>query len=227
VTTQVCVSISAPDVHELSGKIQHAERLSANLVEVRLDRLRSHQGLSKIARAAGTPLIATNRPLSEQGSYAGREKDRLGILREAAEEGFDYVDLEDTTASLAKITNALHQKGVKIILSHHDHFRTPNPSGLARVLSQLQKHEPDVCKVVTTAKSSEDSLSILRFLEENHRAKPLVGFAMGRTGVWSRLLAPFHGSAFTYASLARGMETAPGQPTISELRSIYEMLGVD
>ncbi len=82
-------------------------------------------------------------------------------------------------------------------------------------------------KIVTTAKSSDDNLAILRFLEENRRAGPLVGFAMGKTGVWSRLLAPFHGSAFTYASLSRGMETAPGQTTISELRSIYEMLGLD
>ena len=221
------MSVSATEVHELLGRIQQAERLSANLVEVRLDRLRSHQGLSKIARAAGTLLIATNRPISEHGSYAGPDKDRLGILQEAAEEGFEYVDLEDTTPNLSKAAKTLRQKGAKIILSHHDHFRTPNQSGLARVLSQLQKQEPDIHKVVTTAKSPDDSLAILRFLEENRRARALVGFAMGKTGVWSRLLAPFHGSAFTYASLARGMETAPGQPTISELRSIYEMLGLD
>jgi 3-dehydroquinate dehydratase/shikimate dehydrogenase len=47
---------------------------------------------------------------------------------------------------------------------------------------------------------------------------------MGKPGVWSRVLAPFYGADFTYASLERGLETAPGQPSISELRRIYEMI---
>ena len=226
-TTQVCVSVSGTDVHELMGRVQQAERLSANLVEVRLDRMRSHQGLSKIARAAGTPLIATNRPLSEQGGYRGPEQERQAILQEAAEQGFEYVDLEDTTPNLARTTKIIRQKGAKIILSHHDNFRTPTQSGLARILSQLQKQKPDVYKIVTTAKTSDDSLAILQFLEGNRRTGSLVGFAMGKSGVWSRVLAPFHGSAFTYTSLARGMETASGQPTISELRHIYELLGLE
>jgi len=209
------------------GRVQQAERLSANLVEVRLDGMRSYQGLSKISRAAGTPLIATNRPLSEKGSYRGPEQERLAILREAAEQGFEYVDLEDGTPNLAQTTKIMRQKGAKIILSHHDNFRTPTQSGLARILSQLQKQKPDIYKIVTTAKNSEDCLAILQFLEENRRTGALVGFAMGKSGVWSRVLAPFHGSVFTYTSLGRGMETAPGQPTISELRQIYDLLGLD
>jgi len=197
------------------------------MIEVRLDKLRSHQEFSKIARAASTPLIATNRPLSEHGSFAGPEKERIGILQQAAKQGFEYVDLEDTTPNLSKTRNALRSQGAKIILSHHDYFRTPSPLGLSRIFSQLQKEKPEIYKIVTTAKSSEDTISILRFLEEKRRSASLVGFAMGKIGVWSRLLAPFHGSIFTYASLERGLETAPGQPTISELRRIYEILGLD
>ncbi len=226
-TAQVCVSVSAPDIQELLGKVQQAERLTANLIEVRLDKLRSHQGLSKLARSVGRPLIATNRPLSEKGSYAGSEKERLRILQEAVEGGFEYVDLEIATKGIDAATESLREKGGKIILSHHDNFRTPNKSNLKSVLSQLQRQTPDVCKIVTTAKFPQDNLAILRFLQENHRNSPLVGFAMGRAGVWSRLLAPFHGSAFTYASLGKGMETAPGQITISEMRTIYDTLGLD
>ncbi len=129
-TTQICVSVSAPDVSELIGKVQQAERLTADLIEVRLDRLRSSHGLSKVARSVESPLIATNRPLSEKGSYSGSEQDRLRILQEAAEEGFEYVDLEITMKNLGKATSLLRQKGAKIILSHHDHFRTPDNSGL-------------------------------------------------------------------------------------------------
>jgi len=61
----------------------------------------------------------------------------------------------------------------------------------------------------------------------NRETNPLVSFAMGKPGIWSRLLAPFYGARFTYASLDRGLETAPGQPSISELRRIYEMVGAE
>ncbi len=226
-TLPLCVSVSAPDVSELLSKVQQAERLTADLIEVRLDRLRSYQGLSKVARSVKSPLIATNRPLSEKGSYAGPEEDRLRILQEAVEEGFEYVDLEVTTRNFGKAAVIFRQKGAKVILSHHDHFRTPGHSGLNRVLAHLQKQKPDISKVVTTAKFPEDNLAILGFLQKNCRNGPIVGFAMGKTGVWSRLLAPFYGSTFTYASLGKGMETAPGQLAISELRNIYEMLGLD
>ncbi len=226
-TAQVCVSVSAPDIQELLGRVQQAERLTADLIEVRLDKLRSRQGLSTLARSVEKPLIATNRPLSEKGSFAGSEKERLRILQEAIEEGFEYVDLEIATKGIDRATKSFRKIGGKIILSHHDHFRTPNKSNLNSILSQLQKQKPDISKIVTTAKFPQDNLAILRFLQENHRNSPLVGFAMGRAGVWSRLLAPFHGSAFTYASLGKGMETAPGQITISEMRTIYDTLGLD
>ena len=146
---------------------------------------------------------------------------------EAVEGGFQYVDLELTTSKLDRVIKTFRDKGAKIILSHHDHFRTPDPAKLASTLAQIQKFKPDVCKIVTTAQIPEDNLTVLSLLKANHQNSPLVSFAMGQAGVWSRLLAPFYGAHFTYASLERGQETAPGQSTIAELRRIYEMLGVE
>lgn len=226
-TVKVCISVSASDTSELLGKVQQAERLTADLIEVRLDKLRSYHGLSKVGRSVTKPLIATNRPLSEKGSFAGSEADRLKILRQAVESGFEYVDLEMTTSNLEKVKSSFHQQNVKIILSHHDHFRTPDHAQLNTVLNRMQKLKPDVSKIVTTAQLPDDNLTLLGFLQKNHRSLPLVGFAMGQAGVWSRLLAPFYGSAFTYACLGKGMETALGQPTVSELRNVYELLGLE
>ncbi len=225
--TKVCVSISSTDTPELLGRAQRAERLSADLVEVRLDKLRSHHGLSKVARSIERPIIGTNRPLSEKGSFDRTETERLKVLMDAVEGGFEYVDLELSTAKLDRVIKTFREKGAKIILSHHDHFRTPDPAKLASTLSQLQKFKPDVCKIVTTAQKPEDNLTVLGLLKANHQDSSIVSFAMGRPGVWSRLLAPFYGAYFTYASLERGQETAPGQSTIAELRRIYEMLGVE
>lgn len=226
-TVKVCVSVFATDVPELLLRVQQAERLTADIIEVRLDRLRSYHGLPKIAKSVNRPLIATNRPLAEKGSFDGSEADRLKILQQAIEEGFEYADLEITTEKLDKTIAALKEKGGKIILSHHDHFRTPGPSKLDATLSQLQKQNPDICKVVTTAQLATDNLSILSFLQKNHRNIAMVSFAMGKAGVWSRLMAPFYGAAFTYASLRKGLETSPQQPTIADLRRVYESLGLE
>lgn len=224
---KVCVSISSTDTPELLGRAQRAERLSADLVEVRLDKLRSYHGLKKVARAVERPIIGTNRPLSEKGSFDRAETERLKVLMEAVEGGFEYVDLELSTSKLDRVIKSFREKGAKIILSHHDYFRTPDPAKLASTLEQLLKFKPDVCKIVTTAQKPEDNLTVLSLLKANHQNAPLVSFAMGPAGVWSRLLAPFYGAHFTYASLERGLETAPGQSTIAELRRIYEMLGVE
>jgi 3-dehydroquinate dehydratase type I len=224
---KVCVSISSTDTHELLERAQRAERLSADLVEVRLDRLRSYTELKTIARAVESPIIGTNRPRSEKGSFDGSEAERLKILMEAVEGGFQYVDLELTTNRLDSVIKTFREIGAKIILSQHDHFGTPELEKLASTLTQLQKFKPDVCKIVTTAQMPEDNLTVLGLLKANRHNSPIVSFAMGQEGVWSRLLAPFYGADFTYASLERGQETAPGQSTIAELRRIYEMLGVE
>ncbi len=226
-TVKICVSVIATDVPELLGRVQQAERLGADLIEVRLDKLRSYHGLSKVARSVQHPIIGTNRPLAERGSYTGSENDRLRILQQSIEEGFEYADLEVTTSRLENVVRSLREKGAEIILSHHDHFRTPDHAMMVTTLNQLQKLKPDICKIVTTAKFPDDSLKILSFLQQNHRTAPLVSFAMGIQGVWSRLLAPFYGAAFTYAALDKGQETAPGQPTVTELRTVYETLGLD
>ncbi len=224
---KICVSISSPNETEIVSQIQRAERLTADLVEVRLDKLRSYDGLRKIAKSAKRPLIATNRPRRKKGDFSGPEERRVKILTQAAEEGFEYVDVELGTSNLAKTVSLLKEKGAKVIVSHHDYFRTPDKAKLASLMVRSLKLEPDVCKIATTALATSDNLTVLAFLQSNHRKTPLVTFAMGNPGVWSRILCPIYGGAFTYASLQKGRETAPGQLTVSDLRSIYGMLGIE
>src|SRR5215831_8916655 len=98
-TVRVCASVAATDAPELLGRVQRAERMGADLIEVRLDKLRSFHGLTGIARAVTKPLIATNRPLSEKGAFTGSEESRSKIIREAVQEGFAYSNHAATTKS--------------------------------------------------------------------------------------------------------------------------------
>ena len=44
---------------------------------------------------------------------------------------------------------------------------------------------------------------------------------MGETGVVSRVLAKKFGALLTFASLEAGKESAPGQVTVADMRSLY------
>jgi 3-dehydroquinate dehydratase type I len=227
VKPKICVSLTSEDPHELYRRAQRAEALSADLVEVRLDGLSGYKGISKVAGAVNIPVVATNRPVSQKGSFAGSESERLSVLMDAVEGGADYVDIENSTRNLDQVIDTFRKTSAKIILSHHDHIRTPKLSELKLTLAKLQRSKSDLYKIVTTARSPVDNLTILNLLTTDQRTNSLVSFAMGKPGIWSRILAPFYGADFTYASLERGLETAPGQPSISELRSIYETIDVE
>lgn len=50
---------------------------------------------------------------------------------------------------------------------------------------------------------------------------------MGQSGLISRLLSPKFGGFLTFGSLASGKESAPGQPTLSDLRNVYGLRRVN
>ena len=82
----------------------------------------------------------------------------------------------------------------------------------------------DICKVITTAQRLEDNLAVLQLIAEFPKTR-IVSFAMGPLGFTSRVLCPLVGGDFTYASIEKGKESAPGQITVSDLRKLYEMVG--
>ncbi len=52
-------------------------------------------------------------------------------------------------------------------------------------------------------------------------AGPTIALAMGEKGVITRLLAAKYGGHLTFAALSAGRSSAPGQPTIEQLRGLY------
>ena len=76
-------------------------------------------------------------------------------------------------------------------------------------------------KVVSTAQTLADNLAVLRLIEDRAANARIVSMAMGEEGLPSRILGPREGGEFTFASLAEGEETAPGQVTARTLRTLY------
>lgn len=190
-----------------------------DLVEFRLDNLNNFTTIDKIAEKKTYPAIAADR------SYRDVAKTQK-LLVGAATAGFELVDV-DVTSPLAKaVVRQVKPLGAEVIVSSHDFAKTPSLDQLEKVLDSQMKAGSDVCKVVTTALGVHDNLSILRFLEEKSPETRIVSFAMGPHGVPSRILSPLFGAEFTFASLDEGSKTADGQLTIDNLRSVWQLLGV-
>jgi 3-dehydroquinate dehydratase-1 len=196
-----------------------------DLVEIRFDLIRRVSGISEIRDATDRPLIATNRRTDQGGLFLGTERERLATLRKAAMESFDYVDIELKTEDVGGTVRQVKQNGSDVIVSYHNGNFTPSQKVFESILMREKKAGADICKIVSTAKSHQDSLRCLMFVSTHARRSKLVCFAMGRLGIPSRVLSPIFGACFTFASYSSGFETALGQLPIESLRNLYQELG--
>ena len=77
----------------------------------------------------------------------------------------------------------------------------------------------DIAKVAMTATSALDNVILIDTLRDSK--VPLVLLAMGELGQLSRILAPKYGAYLTFASVATGKESAPGQVDTRTLVDMY------
>jgi 3-dehydroquinate dehydratase type I len=226
VTARICVSILPKTNLEALKLIEKAEKARADFVEVRLDCLEISRKLSDLSASTRIPLIATNKPQSEKGYFAGTETERQQTLLNAAKNGFQYVDVDLSSPKHKDTVSQLKLLGAKPIVSYHKFDGALNASAMEKVLDEEIASGASVCKIVVTAKQVEDNLPVLSFVSFASSKAKLVCFCMGEQGKISRLLSPMFGAFFTFASLENGCETAVGQMSISEMRSAYSVLGM-
>ncbi len=223
---RICVSILPKTEAEALRLIEQAEREGADLIEVRLDNLPNTTNLEELAKQGKTIKIATNKLAAKGGYFAGTEREQQQTLLDAAQSGFNYVDVDLSASNLENFVAGARANGAKIIVSHHDFNRTLKTAELAKILARELACGADVCKIVTTARKMEDNLALLNFTAAACKKADLVCFAMGAVGRVSRLLSPVFGGFLTFAALEHGGETAFGQMTIREMREAYRLLGV-
>ncbi len=221
---RICVVVTASNDAEAIDTIRRTRPLVPDLIEIRLDYMKTLGDLRLIREATGIPLIATNRCSNQGGNSAGSEADRIAGLLQACESGFNYVDLEIDIEGVEELAEKIKSLGAGVIISFHDFETTPEKKLLEEILRDELSAGADICKIVGTSNTVRDNLTYFNLLRENTDVK-IVSFGMGNAGILSRVLSPLVGGAFTYASAETGSESAPGQLTISELREIYRIMG--
>ncbi|MFQ5997966.1 MAG: type I 3-dehydroquinate dehydratase [Candidatus Bathyarchaeia archaeon] len=222
---RVCGVIAASSIQELEIDLRKAENAGADLVEIRFDFLEERPNLATLRKLTQLPLIATNRSEVDGGRSRLSPSKRISLLLDAAKAGFEYIDVELATNILPSSVKKAHLFGAKVIVSWHSFKNTPNSVKLQELFTSGLRSDAEITKIVTTATRMEDNLNCLNFVQKNSKRGRIIAFCMGRLGMASRILAPYFGSEFTYASIAPSKQTAPGQVTLNEMRRAQELLG--
>ncbi len=229
---KLCVAIIGTSPNEMIEKATEVLKESTFL-EFRLDYLAKPAAALPalkhfLAENGAATAVATCRLKEHGGRFDGSKTAALEILMKAAAAGFDLVDIElESIEKLPKNTmSQLREAGAAVIISHHDFHATKD---LDAVYGRIKPYAPDFIKIVPTARSLSDNLTLMKFLErvEDESNSSVVGICMGDAGIISRVLGLRAGSAFTFAAASQGEETAPGQIAARTLMETYRIDQVD
>jgi 3-dehydroquinate dehydratase/shikimate dehydrogenase len=230
--TKLCVPITVDSAEQALADARAAQAAGADLVELRLDRFTDDRdAAAKLVEDCPLPVIVTIRPDWEGGDYDGDDADRIALIEYLGTTctGPAYFDVElatfDRSANLRqKVKLVIDHDGqprptdTGLILSSHD-FDTRPSDLIRRVRAMADYPACRVVKLAWFARSLRDNLEAFEIIRDRH--KPTIALCMGELGLMSRVLAKKFGALLTFAALNDQQATAPGQPTVRELKSLY------
>ncbi|XP_057484811.1 bifunctional 3-dehydroquinate dehydratase/shikimate dehydrogenase, chloroplastic-like isoform X2 [Actinidia eriantha] len=223
-STLICAPLMADSVYQMLVSMNKAKSSGADLVEVRLDSLKSFnpsQDVETLVKRCPLPTLFTYRPSWEGGLYDGDENSRLDALRLAMELGADYIDVE--LQVIHEFNNFIMQgkkpAKCKVIVSSHNYQNTPSVEDLGNLVARIQAAGADIVKIATTALDIADVARVFQITV--HSQVPIIAMVMGERGLMSRILCPKFGGYLTFGTLESGIVSAPGQPTIEDLVNLY------
>jgi 3-dehydroquinate dehydratase type I len=195
----ICVSLAEPT---LAGCF--AALVGLPFAEIRMDRMHLSAVDVHALFSSHRRLIATCRP----GEFPDEEREELLIA--AIDAGAAYVDVEVDSEGPYRdaIVARARQAGCEVIVSFHDHHRTPDRAELEARRAACFEAGADIAKIACKAHTGRDNARLLGLLDDRRK---VVVIAMGAEGRITRVVAPLLGSPFTFASSAEGRETAEGQ----------------
>ncbi len=212
----IIVSVTGPTMRDAIRQMR-VSRKWADIFELRLDLIRDLD-LASLLAATDRPRLATVRPRWEGGEFRGSEECRRGIVRECAERGVEYLDVElrcgrEVVEDLRRLSPS-----ARIVVSAHS---SSVPTSARKALRMFDGCGGDIIKWAYPAGDAPDIRFAQDFLRmAGRRKKKAIAVAMGDAGEATRILYRRFGGWATYASPEGGPESAPGQLNASFLVDI-------
>lgn len=230
---KICISVpirnetsQTNEIHENIINIEAAIEKGADLIECRFDFMTNFDGIDVYLDGISSfkkKCIYTLRPFNQGGNFVNDLDKRSTILKKFINAEPQFVDIEyEIISANEDLADFTEVSNTKILVSWHDFEKTPSYSELINIVNQMRIYSPYL-KVVTMAQSFDDVLEIFKLYQNVDTHVNLISFAMGESGIVSRLLCPIIGEApFTYA--ASNTPIAPGQLSIQQVNQFYAIL---
>ncbi|CAD6267657.1 unnamed protein product [Miscanthus lutarioriparius] len=227
--TLVCATLTARVPREMAAEVDAAAALGADVAELQvgcLDGFEPRRDLPVLlAQPRPLPVIVSYRPKWEGVQYAGEDEPRFEALLLAMELGAEYVDIEfKVVDKFMKFLSGKKPQNCKLIVSAYDYESTSSVNELLNLVAQMRTTGADIVKILTTAADIVDASTMFQVLAHcQEKQVPIIGLVMKEQGFISRILCAKYGGYLTFASLEKGKESAPGQPTVSDLINKYKI----
>lgn len=233
---KICVSIPivddlAKENNELESPLRDIEKAiqkGAEMIECRFDFINDFTRIEhylELLSKYKDQSVYTLRPENEGGKFSNDHAQRISFLQKLIDAKPLFVDIEyELVSNSDELADIIDNSNTRILVSWHDFAGTPSQDELITLVNKMRVYSPYL-KIVTTAKSVDDSINILSLYQSVDTHVNLVAFAMGDAGVISRVLSTVTGDApFTYASLEKAI--APGQLTIEQMKTFEKLFEV-
>lgn len=205
-----------------------AQQQGAGAVELRADLLADPAqvcaALTAVRAASSLPLLLTYRSTTEGGKGAGHGQgygDYLASLLQLRP-AVAAVDIEMACPASKALVAEAKAGGYDVVGSCHDFTATPSAAQIAEKLAQITAAGADITKVAYMPRTAQDVAALRHAAHDFAGAypyQPLIAISMGQLGAPSRTdLA----NCLTFATIADGAASAPGQATIAYVRAWLE-----
>ena len=233
--TLICVPIPVHAPEEVPSLLARCARVAecgAGMVEWRIDALFAQpfdsEGeyeaaldcIALLIRDSVLPSLVTARTVREGGHCELEPEPLFHLLGEIASLQIPprFVDVEFAIVEKLGRVPLVREGGASLLFSAHD-FQGP-PANVARLYARMADDDRcAIAKIAWRARTVRDCHDVFEILAL--RVKPSVILCMGEEGLATRVLAPKFDAFLTFASEGAGLESAPGQPTIAQLKSLY------
>ena len=174
--------------------------------------------------ACRLPLLLTYRSATEGGKGAGHGQGYEDYLASLLQLGLPVaaVDIEMACPASKALVAEAKAGGYDVVGSCHDFTATPSRAQIAEKLVQITAAGADITKVAYMPRNAQDVAALRHAAHDFADAyphQPLIAISMGQLGAPSRTdLA----NCLTFATIADGAASAPGQATIDHVRAWLE-----
>ena len=205
-----------------------AQQQGAGAAELRADLLADpaqvRAALTAVRAASSLPLLLTYRSTTEGGKGAGHGQGYEEYLASLLQlrPAVDAVDIEMACPASKALVAEAKAGGYDVVGSCHDFTATPSAAQITQKLAQITAAGADITKVAYMPRNAQDVAALRHAAHDFAGAyphQPLIAISMGQLGAPSRTDLV---NCLTFATIADGAASAPGQATIAHVRAWLE-----